>query len=114
MKWSEQMRVLNSEDEHYNQLIFDIEKSALYINDAFVADVYQSTLSYVDYEYLIKKYPFFNDKNFLLKCLFKSKTSNGYTLEKTKSVSIKKFNGKLVADILSVTPDRSFMIMMEP
>lgn len=113
MKWSEQMRVLNSEDEHYNQLIFDVSEGMLYINDVYVADVQDSILSYYNYKDLIKKYPFFNDKNFLLKCLFKSKTNNGYTLEKTKSVSIKQFNGKLVAEILSVTPDRSLMIELE-
>ena len=113
MKWSEQMRVLQSEDEHYNQLVFYVSEGLLYINDVIVADVQNSILSYNDYKDIIKKYPFFSDKNFLLNCLFKSKTDNGYTIEKTKSVSIMKFNGKLVANILSLTTDRSLMIKME-
>ena len=33
MKWSEQMRVLQSEDEHYNQLMLDTETRDLFIND---------------------------------------------------------------------------------
>ena len=113
MKWSEQMRVLQSEDEHYNQLVFDVIEGMLYINDARVADVQNGILSYNDYKDLMKKYPFFNDKNFLLHCLFKSKTDNGYSLVKTKSISIMQFNGKLVANILSVTADLSLMIKME-
>ena len=36
MKWSEQMRVLQSEDEHYNQLEFDNDTYNLTINGEFI------------------------------------------------------------------------------
>ena len=35
MKWSEQMRVLLSEDEHYNQLMYDVDEGKLYINGKY-------------------------------------------------------------------------------
>lgn len=70
MKWSEQMRVLLSEDEHYNQLIYD--KNALYINDKLIATLNENeTLDPNKFWDLKKKYPYIDDKNFLLNCLFK-------------------------------------------
>ena len=72
MKWSEQMRVLNSEDEHYNQLVYDVEENAMYINDKLVAILnVEKTLEPNKFLDLKKKYPYIDDKNFLLNCLFK-------------------------------------------
>ena len=84
MKWSEQMRVLNSEDEHYNQMVYDVEENALYINDKLVATLTEE--HYLDQNKFLdlkKKYPYIDDKNFLLNCLFKLKkeTSNPDTLD---------------------------------
>lgn len=74
MKWSEQMRVLNSEDEHYNQLIYDNEEKTLYINEKLIArldeEKYLDQNTFYD---LKKNYPYIDDKNFLLNCLFKVK-----------------------------------------
>ena len=80
MKWSEQMRVLNSEDEHYNQLVYDIDENALYINDKLIATLNeQKTLEPNKFWDLKKKYPYIDDKNFLLNCLFKLKMeTTGY------------------------------------
>lgn len=72
MKWSEQMRVLNSEDEHYNQLICDLDAHSLYINDKLIATLDEA--NYLDpnkFCDLKKKYPYIDDKNFLLNCLLK-------------------------------------------
>ena len=72
MKWSEQMRVLNSEDEHYNQLTYDTEANALYINDKLIATLNeQHALDPNTFLELKEKYPYIDDKNFLLNCLFK-------------------------------------------
>ena len=82
MKWSEQMRVLLSEDEHYNQLKLDIEAENLFINEEFVAEALRTAVSNLgtssafvvkaeDYNKIIKKYPFFTDIKFLLNCIFK-------------------------------------------
>ena len=72
MKWSEQMRVLLSEDEHYNQLIYDVEENALYINDKLIALLDENkSLDQNTFWDLKKKYPYIDDKNFLLNCLFK-------------------------------------------
>ena len=72
MKWSEQMRVLMSEDEHYNQLIYDINENALYINEKLIATLDEdNSLDQNKFFDLKKKYPYIDDKNFLLNCLFK-------------------------------------------
>ena len=84
MKWSEQMRVLQSEDEHYNQLMFDTDECKLYINGKFIADIDGDTVSYSLYQDINKKYPFFTDENFLLHCVFKYNDEEIKTLEKTK------------------------------
>ena len=74
MKWSEQMRVLNSEDEHYNQLVYDVEEKSLYINDKLIAITgVGHSISQDTFCDLKKKYPYIDDKNFLLNCLFKIK-----------------------------------------
>lgn len=81
MKWSEQMRVLNSEDEHYNQLMFDITEKALFINGKKICNCdYEDaesneqtmlyTVHYYDSNEFLKKYPFFTDEKFLLNCIF--------------------------------------------
>lgn len=80
MKWSEQMRVLNSEDEHYNQLMFDVTEEQLFINDRAICfseaseSGSDSILHYMPYGYIeecFKKYSFFTDEKFLLNCMFK-------------------------------------------
>ena len=80
MKWSEQMRVLNSEDEHYNQLVYDGDANALYINDKLIATLNeQNVLDPNTFWELKKKYPYIDDKNFLLNCLFKlEQETTGY------------------------------------
>ena len=78
MKWSEQMRVLQSEDEHYNQLIYDEKENALYINEECIALLDENNcLDQNTFWDLKKKYPYIDDKNFLLNCLFKIQTENG-------------------------------------
>ena len=78
MKWSEQMRVLNSEDEHYNQLVLDTATGRLFINDELI-DVLEGgsingtpsrTLEHYKFKEILKKYPFFTDVKFLLNCVF--------------------------------------------
>ena len=87
MKWSEQMRVLNSEDEHYNQLVYDVETKALYINDKLIATLNeQNTLDQNTFLELKKKYPYIDDKNFLLNCLFKiEQKTTGYIVSEGTS-----------------------------
>ena len=83
MKWSEQMRVLQSEDEHYNQLKFNVDTNELLINGEIIAETVidavsgigtsgAHVVSYEDYNKIIKKYPFFTDVKFLLNCIFNS------------------------------------------
>lgn len=75
MKWSEQMRELLSEDEHYNQLIYDVNENALYINEKLIATLEENkSLDPNKFLDLKKKYPYIDDKNFLLNCLFKIET----------------------------------------
>ena len=80
MKWSEQMRVLLSEDEHYNQLVYDVNENALYINDELIATLDEQKCLYPNkFLDLKKKYPYIDDKNFLLNCLFKfEEETTGY------------------------------------
>lgn len=86
MKWSEQMRVLNSEDEHYNQLVYDADEKALYINDKFIAKLDENSFLDEDTFWdLKKKYPYIDDKNFLLNCLFKLKSVSGNPKEYSTS-----------------------------
>ena len=89
MKWSEQMRVLNSEDEHYNQLVYDVEENALYINDKLIAILdEQKSLSPSKFLDLKKKYPYIDDKNFLLNCLFKFEDgTTSYVAQETSQFS---------------------------
>ena len=77
MKWSEQMRELLSVDENFNQLELDMDKKILKLNGTFLVNVtgYSDgthVVEYPDYKRIIKKYPFFKDKKFLLGCIFKS------------------------------------------
>ena len=83
MKWSEQMRVLQSEDEHYNQLTLNINEKKLFINEEFIAKTSTGYIpnlatssahivTYDDYHKIIKKYPFFTDIKFLFNCIFKN------------------------------------------
>ena len=79
MKWSEQMRVLQSEDEHYNQLMLDTVTRELFINDELIEvldynDGY--TMEHYKFKEILKKYPFFDDIKFLLNCIFVSENSN--------------------------------------
>lgn len=86
MKWSEQMRVLQSEDEHYNQLMYDVDNNKLYINGKFIADIDNGTVLYNLAKEIKKKYPFFTDENFLLHCVFKYNGMGDTVLEKTRNV----------------------------
>ena len=100
MKWSEQMRVLNSEDEHYNQLLYDMDESKLYLNKKLIAvlkphilensegqqyDI--NALFYDDTIEIIKKYPFFTDINFLLNCIITVNKTDGIQYSKTLGVT---------------------------
>ena len=86
MKWSEQMRVLQSEDEHYNQLVYDVEENSLYINDELIATLAENkSLDQNKFLELKKKYPYIDDKNFLLTCLFKFETGTSTYTSSTPS-----------------------------
>ena len=102
MKWSEQMRVLQSEDEHYNQLLLDIETGELFINDELIAVLYQNItdlqLEKNKFDEIIKKYPFFNDVRFLLNCIFKYKSSDGTAYIKPNSVNKQAFSYEIKCD----------------
>ena len=81
MKWSEQMRVLMSEDEHYNQLMYDTDTGKLFINDELVVVLNagignERTVEHYKFKEIIKKYPFFDDIKFLLNCIFVCGNSN--------------------------------------
>ena len=100
MKWSEQMRVLQSEDEHYNQLMYYENTNTLYINDKPIAFLDEYTLPqnirikallYDDFKEIIKKYPFFTDIKFLLNCIFKNDVVDGITYDKSKTVAYQKY-----------------------
>ena len=93
MKWSEQMRVLQSEDEHYNQLKLNVDTYELIINEEVIAKALNkpvsgvgrstaSVVSYEDYNKIIKKYPFFTDVKFLLNCIFNS----GFSFTKASEI----------------------------
>ena len=99
MKWSEQMRELQSEDEHYNQLIYDMDESKLYLNKKLIAVLKPHILEngegqqydikalfYDDTIEIIKKYPFFTDINFLLNCIITVNNTNGIDYSKTLGV----------------------------
>ena len=90
MKWSEQMRVLLSEDEHYNQLMLDTVSGELFINGEFIEVLPRSeegrTIEDFKFKEIIKKYPFFDDIKFLLNCIFKLNTGDFIAYEKTDSV----------------------------
>ena len=121
MKWSEQMRVLNSEDEHYNKLIYDIGENALYINEKLIATLdEQKTLYTNKFLDLKKKYPYIDDKNFLLNCLFKlEEGTTGYTSQEGTSnlitcyyhpsnVQYKKSNMGTVIDVRVFIEDTTY------
>ena len=100
MKWSEQMRVLLSEDEHYNQLVYDTDTFTLYINDKPIACLEEYSLQenmrikallYDGVIEIMKKYPFFTDIKFLLNCIFKNKVVDGIEYYKAVKVLYKKF-----------------------
>lgn len=102
MKWSEQMRVLQSEDEHYNQLELDTDKHILTLNGEFLVNTthYNDGTHVVersDYKRIIKKYPFFNDKKLLLGCIFKAGTE-GFTdsIDFSKTSAIKVYTNKII------------------
>ena len=113
MKWSEQMRVLQSEDEHYNQLVYDKDTFTLYINDKAIAHLEEYSLQgnirikallYNDFKEIIKKYPFFTDIKFLLNCIFKDGVVDGITYDKSTRVSYQKFANDTWIIIISLTP----------
>ena len=92
MKWSEQMRVLQSEDEHYNQLMLDTVTGELFINDELVEVLNNDigdvrTLEKHKFDKLIKKYPFFDDVKFLLNCIFVYGTDNFTSYDKYNNVT---------------------------
>lgn len=91
MKWSEQMRELLSEDEHYNQLMLDTATGMLFINDELIAvlndiDNVGRTLEKHKFDKLIKKYPFFDDIKFLLNCIFTCENADFISYAKTINV----------------------------
>ena len=99
MKWSEQMRELISVDENFNQLMCDVDKNVLYINDKMIAksdsigdDGKVLTIQYDKYKEIIKKYPFFSDIKFLLNCIFMFNTGTMITYVKPDFVM--KFNNR--------------------
>ena len=101
MKWSEQMRILQSEDEHYNQLMIDSIGGQLYINDEliYVINISETpfVLPYDKFEKIKRKYPFFDDLKFLLNCIFympDDGNETGYSSGPVKEPCIhyKKFN----------------------
>ena len=102
MKWSEQMRVLLSEDEHYNQLVYDANENVLYLNNKkLIADLKPNILEnggdsvlclfYDDAIEIMKKYPFFTDIKFLLNCIFKEGLTGGMRYSRAGAVSYKKY-----------------------
>ena len=114
MKWSEQMRVLQSEDEHYNQLMYYANEHTLYINDKPIAFLDEYTLPenirikallYDDFKEIIKKYPFFTDIKFLLNCIFKNDVVDGITYDKSKRVVYNKYANGTWLIIIQETPD---------
>ena len=100
MKWSEQMRELISVDENFNQLELDADKKILKLNGEFLVNVntpYNNgthVVEYSDYKKIIKKYPFFNDKKFLLGCIFKAKRGGEYT-HYTNTSTIQEYDNKI-------------------
>ena len=103
MKWSEQMRELLSEDEHYNQLMYNMTENALYINNKklihnlkpyrLADDLTVKALLYDDVEKIMKKYPFFTDIKFLLNGIIKQKINSEIYYSKIDSVSYGEFSG---------------------
>ena len=97
MKWSEQMRELISVDENFNQLELDADKKILKLNGAFLVNTINygngtHVIDYSDYKRIIKKYPFFKDKKFLLGCIFKTKRGREYTHYTNTSVIREYYN----------------------
>ena len=118
MKWSEQMRVLLSEDEHYNQLMYDSNTHTLYINDKSIAylqdyslpqNIRIKALFYDDFKEIIKKYPFFTDIKFLLNCIFKNNVVDGITYNKSKGVVYQKYANDTWLIIIEETPAKETM-----
>ena len=100
MKWSEQMRELLSEDEHYNQLMCDVDTYTLYLNNKSIASLQPYSIKsgvtihallYDDFKEIIKKYPFFTDIKFLLNCIFKNKIVDGIEYYKAVKISYQKY-----------------------
>lgn len=97
MKWSEQMRELISVDENFNQLELDADKKILKLNGEFLVNTINygdgtHVVNYSDYKRIIKKYPFFKDKKFLLGCIFKAKRGGEYTHYSNTSVIQEYYN----------------------
>ena len=96
MKWSEQMRELQSEDEHYNQLMLDTETCDLFINDEWIAYIYDDVdifkIEKNKLDELIKKYPFFTDLKFLLNCIFAGEGDD--FISYSKSNIFRKYNDR--------------------
>lgn len=106
MKWSEQMRVLQSEDEHYNQLMYDEDTYTLYLNkkpigvlqpytiddkiDNGTIQVNIKALFYNDVIEIMKKYPFFTDIKFLLNCINKKEYDGTIEYSNPSSVEYQK------------------------
>lgn len=101
MKWSEQMRELLSEDEHYNQLVYYSNESELYLNNKIIFGNLQSyslsgigeinAMFYDDTIEIMKKYPFFTDIKFLLNCIIKENRENGIAYSKPSNIIYQKF-----------------------
>ena len=100
MKWSEQMRELISVDENFNQLELDATKKILTLNGEFLINTSTPygngthVVEYSDYKRIIKKYPFFTDKKFLLGCIFKINRNGGYPEFSNTSV-IEEYDNKI-------------------
>ena len=98
MKWSEQMRELISVDENFNQLELDVDKKILTLNGEFLVKTNNPygngtyVIEYSDYKRIIKKYPFFEDKKFLLGCIFKARGDGNFTRFSNTSVLQEYYN----------------------
>ena len=115
MKWSEQMRELISVDENFNQLELDADKKILTLNGDFLVNTINygdgtHVVEYSDYKRIIKKYPFFKDKKFLLSCIFKVRRGGNFTHFSNTSI-IKEYYNRI--EILAQFEELSLEIHTE-
>ena len=99
MKWSEQMRELISVDENFNQLVLDADKKILLLNGEFLVNTINNgdgthVIESSDYKRIIKKYPFFEDKKFLLSCIFKARRGGEFT-HYTNTSTIQEYDNRI-------------------